>query len=52
MRGAGGRQADHRLLATAKDDTLSRITPMLLEGSGVVTTRNDVHYVATEYGVA
>ena len=25
---------------------------MLYEGSGVVTTRNDVHYVVTEYGVA
>ncbi len=39
-------------LSTAKEDTLSRITPTLLEGSGVVTTRNDVHFVATEYGVA
>ena len=39
-------------LSTAKDGALSRITPMLQEGSGVVTTRNDVHYVATEYGVA
>jgi acetyl-CoA hydrolase len=39
-------------LSTAKDDTVSRITPMLQEGSGVVTTRNDVHYIATEYGVA
>jgi len=39
-------------LSTAKDDSLSRIVPMLYEGSGVVTTRNDVHYVVTEYGVA
>jgi 4-hydroxybutyrate CoA-transferase len=39
-------------LSTAKDETLSRIVPMLYEGSGVVTTRNDVHYVVTEYGVA
>ena len=39
-------------LSTAKEDTLSRIVPMLYEGSGVVTTRNDVHYVATEHGVA
>jgi 4-hydroxybutyrate CoA-transferase len=38
-------------LSTAKDDTISRIVPMLYEGSGVVTTRYDVHYVATEYGV-
>jgi acetyl-CoA hydrolase len=25
---------------------------MLYEGSGVVTTRSDVHFVVTEYGVA
>lgn len=29
---------------------LSRIVPTLLEGAGVVTTRNHVHYVVTEYG--
>lgn len=39
-------------LSTAKGDKVSRIVPMLYEGAGVVTTRNDVHYVATEYGVA
>ncbi len=39
-------------LSTAKDGTVSRIVPMLTEGAGVVTTRNDVHYVVTEYGVA
>jgi len=39
-------------LSTAKQDSISRIVPMLNEGSGVVTTRNDVHYVVTEYGVA
>jgi 4-hydroxybutyrate CoA-transferase len=38
--------------STAKDESVSRIVPMLYEGSGVVTTRNDVHYVVTEYGVA
>ncbi len=31
---------------------VSKITPMLKPGAGVTTTRNDVHYVATEYGVA
>ena len=31
---------------------VSRITPMLKPGAGVVTTRAHVHYVATEYGVA
>lgn len=40
------------LSATARDDSVSRITPLLYEGSGVVTTRNDVHYVVTEFGVA
>ena len=39
-------------LSTAKQDTISRIVPMLSQGAGVVTTRNDVHYVVTEYGVA
>ena len=40
------------LLSTAREDTVSRIVPMLDEGAGVVTTRNDVHYVVTEHGVA
>jgi 4-hydroxybutyrate CoA-transferase len=40
------------LSATAKDGTVSRIVPYLKEGAGVVTTRADVHYVVTEYGVA
>ena len=40
------------LPSTAKNDEISRISPLLPEGSGVTTTRNDVHYVVTEYGVA
>ena len=39
-------------LSTARDESISRIVPTLYEGSGVVTTRNDVHYIVTEYGVA
>ncbi len=36
-----------------KDGTLvSRIVHMLKPGAGVVTSRNHVHYVVTEYGVA
>lgn len=31
---------------------ISRIVPRLREGAGVVTSRGDVHYVVTEYGVA
>lgn len=38
---------------TLRDGTVvSRITAMLKQGAGVVTTRNHVHYVVTEYGVA
>ena len=40
------------LPATAKDGAVSRIVDTLLPGSGVVTTRADVHYVVTEFGVA
>lgn len=40
------------LPATAKGDTISRIVSALDQGAGVVTTRADVHYVITEYGVA
>ncbi len=38
--------------STAKDGAVSRIVPNLYPGSGVVTSRGDVHYVVTEYGVA
>ena len=38
--------------ATAKDGTVSRIAPVLDPGAGVVTSRADVHYVVTEYGIA
>ncbi|NJL77488.1 MAG: acetyl-CoA hydrolase/transferase family protein [Saprospiraceae bacterium] len=31
---------------------ISKITPFLKQGAGVVTTRAHVHYVVTEYGVA
>ena len=40
------------LPATAKGGTISRIVDVLAPGSGVVTSRADVHYVATEHGVA
>jgi acyl-CoA hydrolase len=40
------------LPSTARGGTMSRITAMLDEGAGVVTSRGDVHYVVTEYGVA
>jgi acyl-CoA hydrolase len=40
------------LPSTARNATLSRIVPHLKVGAGVVTSRGDVHYVVTEYGVA
>jgi acyl-CoA hydrolase len=40
------------LPATAKDDTLTRIVPMLTQGTHVTTGKNDVNYVVTEFGVA
>ncbi len=40
------------LPSTAKNGSISRIVPSLAPGAGVVTTRADVQYVATEYGVA
>jgi acyl-CoA hydrolase len=40
------------LPATAMRGDVSRIVPMLEPGAGVVTSRADVHYVVTEYGIA
>jgi acyl-CoA hydrolase/GNAT superfamily N-acetyltransferase len=40
------------LRATRDNDQFSRILPTLTEGAGVVTSRGDVHYVVTEWGVA
>ena len=51
MRSKGGRS----ILAfpsTTKNHTISKIVPMLTEGSGVVTTRADVMTIITEYGIA
>lgn len=40
------------LPATAKKGKCSRIAPILSEGAGVTTTKGDVHYIVTEFGVA
>lgn len=40
------------LPSTAKGNTLSRIVPMLTTGTHVTTSKNDINYVVTEYGVA
>ncbi len=40
------------MASTTKDESISKIVPHLKEGAGVVTSRGDVHYIVTEYGVA
>jgi 4-hydroxybutyrate CoA-transferase len=40
------------LPSTNKGVTISRIVPKLNEGACVTTSRNDVHYIVTEYGIA
>ncbi|MCE3604944.1 4-hydroxybutyrate CoA-transferase [Massilia sp. P8910] len=40
------------LPSTAKDNTISRIVPMLTPGTHATTSKNDINYVVTEYGVA
>ena len=55
IRGAARSKGGKPIIAlpsTAKGGALSRIKPMLTPGAGVVTTRADVHYVVTEYGIA
>ncbi len=38
--------------STAKHGEVSRIVPMFDAGTTVTTTRTDVHYIVTEYGIA
>lgn len=55
IRGAARSKGGKPIIAipsTAKDDTISRIVPLLDQGAGVVTSRGDIHYVVTEFGVA
>ena len=40
------------LPSTAKNDTVSRIVPVLSPGTHVSTSKNDINYVVTEFGVA
>ncbi|WP_435750910.1 acetyl-CoA hydrolase/transferase family protein [Thauera sp. AutoDN2] len=40
------------LPSTAKGGTVSRIAPVLSPGTHVTTSKNDINYVVTEYGVA
>ncbi len=55
IRGASRAKQGKAIIAlpsTAKNGDISRIVATLDPGSGVVTTRADVHYVVTEYGIA
>ncbi len=55
IRGAARAKGGRPIIAlgsTAKGGEFSRIVPFLKTGAGVVTTRADVHYVVTEFGVA
>ena len=38
--------------STAKNDSISRIVPCLSPGTHVSTSKNDINYVVTEFGVA
>ena len=40
------------LPSTAKDDSISRIVPTLTPGTHTTTSKNDINYVVTEFGVA
>lgn len=55
IRGAARSEGGKPIIAlpsTTKDEKISRIVPMLKPGAGVVTSRGDVHYIITEYGIA
>lgn len=55
VRGASMAQNGMSIMAmpsTAANGTLSKIVPFIAEGAAVTTSRNDVDYVVTEYGVA
>ncbi|MCP3866869.1 MAG: GNAT family N-acetyltransferase [Gammaproteobacteria bacterium] len=55
IRGAAMSKGGRPIIAlpsTALDGTVSRIVPYVTEGGGVVTSRGDVHYVVTEFGIA
>jgi acyl-CoA hydrolase/GNAT superfamily N-acetyltransferase len=55
IRGAARSRGGKAIIAmpsTAREGEVSRIVAHLTEGAGVVTTRADVHYVVTEYGIA
>lgn len=55
VRGATMSKGGRSIIAmpsTARKGTVSRIVPLITEGSAVTTPRNDVNFVVTEYGIA
>ena len=55
LRGSAMSQGGFSIIAlpsTAQNGTVSRIVSHLSEGAGVATTRGDVNFVVTEYGIA
>ena len=55
IRGAARSEGGKPIIAlpsVTKDGKTSRIVSQLRPGSGVVTSRGDVHYVVTEHGIA
>ncbi|MCX7877688.1 MAG: 4-hydroxybutyrate CoA-transferase [Ignavibacteria bacterium] len=55
IRGAARSKGGKPIIAlpsTAMNGSVSRIVPHLKEGSGVTTSRGDVHFIVTEFGVA
>ena len=55
VRGASRSKGGKSIIAlpsTAAKGTVSRIAPALAAGAAVTTSRNDVHYIVTEYGAA
>jgi 4-hydroxybutyrate CoA-transferase len=51
-RSIGGGKSIIALPSTASKGKVSRIVPALYEGTAVTTTRNEVDYIVTEYGIA
>ncbi|WP_261664992.1 acetyl-CoA hydrolase/transferase family protein [Deinococcus sp. Marseille-Q6407] len=57
VRGANASEGGRSIMAVTstalvRGQVTSRIVPLLQPGAGVVTTRGDVRYIVTEYGVA
>jgi 4-hydroxybutyrate CoA-transferase len=55
VRGASASKGGKAIIALpsmTKNGKFSRIVPILKQGAGVVTSRADIHYIATEFGIA